>query len=46
VYIILGKLDNGAVLPGTFMLLPDKEAATYRKFLTIIKENLYSTTRL
>jgi hypothetical protein len=44
--IILGKLDNGAVLPGAFMFLPDKEVATYRKVLTIIKENLHSTARL
>jgi hypothetical protein len=31
VFIICGKLANGTVLPGAFMLLPDKEAATYRK---------------
>jgi hypothetical protein len=31
VFIICGKLPNGTVLPGAFMLLPDKEAATYRK---------------
>jgi hypothetical protein len=31
VFIICGKLANGAVLPGAFLLLPDKEAATYRK---------------
>jgi hypothetical protein len=43
VYNILGKLDNGAVLPGAFMLLPDKETATY---IIIIKENLHSTARL
>jgi hypothetical protein len=33
VFIICGKLANGTVLPGAFLLLPDKEAATYRKVI-------------